>query len=119
MKTVFINLKEDDIISSQEVPLNYIHKIDSSFVDVINYFKEDELSVLFQLDHNQSNTTLYLTDVSPYILLFFDEELEFKSASYSNKSGSGNFTIQTQYKNILFIRIPYDLKWNKIINLNF
>ena len=45
MKTVFINLKDDGNISSKEILINGIHKIDSSFVDATNYFKEDELKV--------------------------------------------------------------------------
>ena len=48
----------------------------------------------------------------------FDDELYFNGASYSLNSGSGTFTIQTQYKNILFLRAPHNLKLNQIIKLN-
>ncbi len=116
MKTVFVNLKVGKINSSQEVPINRIIKLDSSFVDMANYIHEDELGVLIQFEHNQTIALLNLTDVSPYVLLFFDDELYFKGASYSIKSGTGSFTIQTQYKNILFLRVPHNLKLNKIIN---
>ena len=119
MKTVFISLKEGEINSSQEVPINRIIRLDSSFVDMANYINEGELGVLIQFEHNQTTTILNLTDVSPYVLLFFDDELYFKGASYSIKSGTGSFTFQTQYKNILFLRVPHNLKLNKIINLKF
>lgn len=112
MKTVFIN-------SSQGVLINCIIKLDSSFVDIANHLNKDELGVLIQFEHNQTITILNLTDVTPYALLFFDDELLFKGASYSTKSDTGNFTIQTQYKNILFVRIPHNLNLNKIINLSY
>ncbi len=118
MKTVSINLKEDKIYSSQEVPINYILKLDSSFVDMANYLNEDELGVLIQFEHNQTTAILNLTNVSPYVLLFFDDKFNFKGASYSIKSGTGSFTINTQYKNILFVRMPHNLKLNNINNLS-
>ena len=119
MKTVFINLKDGEINYSQEVIINSIIKLDSSFVDITNHLNQDELGVLIQFEHCQTITTLNLTDVFPYVLLFFDADLIFKGASYSLKSGTGSFTIQTQYKNILFVRMPHNLKLNQINNLNF
>jgi hypothetical protein len=119
MKTVFINLKEGEINYSQEVTINSIITLDSSFVDVANYLNEDELGVLIQFKHNQTTTRLHLTDVSPYVLLFFDGNLNFKGASYSIKGSAGSFTIQTQYKNILFLRVPHSLQLSTIINLKF
>jgi hypothetical protein len=118
MKTVIINLKEDEIISSKEVPVNCIININSSFVDMSNHLNQDELGALIQFKHNQPSTILNVTDVTPYALLFFDDELCFKGASCSVKSGTGSFNIQTQYNNILFVRMPHNLKLNQIINLN-
>ena len=94
MKTVFINLEEGEIIYSQEVTISSIITLDSSFVDMPNYLNEDAWGVLVRFEHNQTTTRLNLTDVSPYVLLFFDDELNFKGASYSIKSGTGSFTIQ-------------------------
>ena len=56
MKKVFIN-------SSQEVLINSIIKLDSSFVDMANHLNKDELGALFQFNHNQPITILNLTDV--------------------------------------------------------
>ena len=118
MKTLIINLKEDKVIYSQKAPVNCIININSSFVDMSNHLNQDELSALIQFEHNQPTATLNLTDVTPYALLFFDDELCFKGASCSVKSGTGSFYIQTQYKNILFVRMPHNLKLKQIINLN-
>ena len=118
MKTVFINLKKSEINYYQEVPINSIIKLDYSFVDIANYLNGDELCVLIQFEHHQKITTLNLTDVFPYTLLIFDDNLCFEGASYSLKSGTGSFTITTQYKNILFVKMPHDLTLNQIINLN-
>ena len=118
MKTVIINLKEDEIYSSKKISIKPIIRINSSFVDITNYIKEDELNLLILLEHQQPITKLNLTDVTPYVILFFDDELNFKGASHSIKSGDGNFTIQTQYKTILLMRIPHNIKLKNIISLN-
>ncbi|WP_033960398.1 hypothetical protein [Psychroserpens jangbogonensis] len=118
MKTVFINLQKDEIKSSQEIPINCIIKIDSSFVDMGQYLNKNELGALILFEHHQIITTLNLTEVTPYVLLFFDANLIFKGASYSLKSGIGRFTLETQYKTILFLRLPHNLKLNTIINLS-
>ena len=117
MKTIIINSKESNIISSQKIFVNSIIKLDSSFVDMANHLNEEELGVLIQPEHNQTLAILNLTGVTSYVLLFFDDELHFKGSTESNKCGTGSFTIQTQYKNILFVRIPHNLELNKIINL--
>jgi len=117
MKTVFIKLKEGVNTSSQELTINSIIRLDSSFVEMTNYLDEGKLSVLIQFEHNQPITTLNLTDVTPYVLLFFDDELYFQGASYSIKNSTGSFTIQTQFRNILFIRTPHYLAINQINKL--
>ena len=117
MKTVFIKLKEDYISPSQKIFVNSIIKLDSSFVNLGKHLNEDDSGVLIQLEHNQTVALLNLTGVSPYVLLFFDDELYFKGVTQSIKCSTGSFTIQTQYKNILFLRIPHNLELNKIIKL--
>ena len=119
MKKVFINSKEGNIISSKKIFINSIIKLDSAFVEMANHLNKSELGALIQFEHNQPISILNLTNVTPYVLLFFDEELYFKGASYSIKSGTGNFNIQTPYKNILFVRIPHTLNLNKINNLSY
>jgi hypothetical protein len=117
MKTVSINSIEDDIQASKNVPIHAIITLDSAFVDMKTYLNNNQLGVLLQLQHNQPTTTLHLTDITPYVLLYFDEASNYKGAANSIKSGTGSFTIQTPYKTILFVRLPHDLKLNTMINL--
>ena len=102
-------LSEDDIINEVYV--------DSTFIEVRLFSKGKEEAMLFRLSHTSINTFLNLTDVSPYAILFFDEKLKFKGASQSIKSCEGSFSIQTQYKTILFVRHPNRLKLNDLTKL--
>lgn len=117
MKTVFLNLKEGNKTNSKAFPINDMMSLDGSFIDIANYLDKDTLGTLIHFKQQQISH-LNLTKVSPYILLFFDENLIYKGATHSINSGTGSFNIQTQYKFILFIRIPHDLKLNDIISLN-
>lgn len=117
MKTVLINLKEDSSISSQKINVNAIISLHSSFVDVPQHLNEGDQGVLIQLNHKHPVSKLNLTDVSPYVLLFFNDELEYKSSAVSIKSGSGSFVFQTQYKNILILKIPHNLNLHQILSL--
>ena len=85
MKTVFINLKEGEINYSQEVSINSSITLDSSFVDMSNYLDEDALGVLVRFEHDQTTTRLNLTDVSPYVLLFFDHILGLLLSSQAHQ----------------------------------
>ncbi len=118
MTTVFINSKAGDITSAQEIPITTSIKLDASFVDMANYINANELSVLVQFEHQQLITLLNLTEVCPYVVLCFDADLMFKEAFYSIKSGTGNFTVPTQYKTLLFLRLPHTLQLNTLINLS-
>ena len=118
MTTVFINSKAHDITSTHEVPIDAVITLDSSFVDMANYINANELSVLVQFEHQQLITILNLTEVCPYVVLCFDADLMFKEAFYSIKSGTGNFTVPTQYKTLLFLRLPHTLQLNTLINLS-
>ena len=111
---VSLHLTNDHI---NHVYTDSIIESDSGFIDVKSYLKEDSKALLFRFSQDEMNTQLVLTNVTPYVILFFDNELYFKGASYSINVGSGSYTIQTQYKNILFVRMPHDLQLNEIISL--
>jgi hypothetical protein len=117
MKTVFINLKEGERTSSKALLVNDIITLDESFIDMGNYLNKEAVGALIYFN-SQQIIQLNLTKVSPYILLFFDDSLLFKGATHSIVSGTGSFSIQTEYKQILFVKIPHDLKLNTIISLN-
>jgi len=114
MKTAFIKLKDGNTTSSKAITINDSITLNESFADMANYLDKDTVGLLVHFKHQQNNL-LNLTKVSPYILLFFDEELFFKGTSYSINSGSGTYTIQTQYKNILIIKMPFEFDLNEVI----
>ncbi|SDR91127.1 hypothetical protein SAMN04515667_0971 [Formosa sp. Hel1_31_208] len=99
MKTVSIISKENDIKSSQNVPIHAIITLDTAFVDVSNYLNDGDLGILLQLQHHQPITTLHLTDVTPYVLLCFDEALHYKGAAYSLKSVS-SLSTKRRFENL-------------------
>ena len=109
-------LLNDD--TTYDVYTESIIDLDAEFIDVRSLNKENNEALLFRVSHHHSLTQLNLTDVSPYVILFFDEKLEFIGASYSIKSSEGSFSIKTQYQTILLIRMPNNLKLNNIISLN-
>jgi hypothetical protein len=117
MKKAVINCKEGEINSAKKISIDQQLYLDASFVDVAHYISKEERVVLLQFSHRQATSTLNLTGISPYVLVFFNDELEYKGASYSIKSGTGSFTISSPYKNILFLRMPHAINLNKIISL--
>ena len=115
-ETLTIKLSGNNTV--QHINVNFIFTIKSSFIDINKYLHENEESILIRNESNNNTTIIDLTNVTPYVLLFFDDDLYFKGASYSIKSGNGSYTIKTEYKNILFVRIPHSLKLNSINKLN-
>jgi len=65
--------------------------------------------LLLEIQHQQLNTILDLTKVSPFVLLYFEDverEFKFSGASFSlNESGSP-FSILATSKKILLLRYP-------------
>ena len=111
MMTITLTFKKNEAdYWTEDSPIHGIIKIDSSAIDISNYLDGNTLDVLFQMEHKQLLSRLLLTEVTPYVLLFFDDTFNFKGASYSIKSGLGSYTLQTQYKNILFLRMPHDFQ---------
>ena len=102
-----------------KVNANSIIDSDSDLIDVKPLTKGDNKILLFRFSHSKINTQLILTDVTPYVLIFFDEKLEFVGATFSKKSREGNFVIQTQYKTILIVKLPIDFELNNIDNLSY
>ena len=96
--------------------LDSIAELNLDFIDIKCFTEGKKKALLFKLSHSKMNTQLILTGVTPYVLLYFDEFKVFKGASYSIKN-AGSFVIQTQYKTILFVRLPVDFEINSIINL--
>jgi len=118
MMTITLTFKKNDPdYWTEDLPIHGIIKIDSSAIDISNYLDGNTLDVLFQMEHKQLLSRLLLTEVTPYVLLFFDDAFNFKGASHSIKSGNGSFTLQTQYNNILFVKLPHKLHLGEIFSL--
>jgi hypothetical protein len=58
---------------------------------------------LLLLEHQQINTQLDLTNSSPTLLLFFDDEQLFAGAAYAQGNQSAPFSLLTQYKQIVLM----------------
>lgn len=102
------------------VTLTAVHLIETNCVGLnmtsITNFKQN--ICLLKIGHSKTNTILDLTYVVPYVLLCFNEKLEFCGASYSlNKLGT-SYMLQTAYKTILFVKQPNKLILNTITKLS-
>ena len=117
MKTVLINLKKGSGTVSQALPIDVVMHTDASFANISHYFEHDTRGALFHFTHQQTNTLLHLSGVSPYTLLFFDGNLNFTGATQCIQNGNGDFAIQTQSKHVLLIRLPHKLPLNHITHL--
>jgi hypothetical protein len=117
MRTVFLILKEGNKTSSKAIKVNDVITLDKSFIDMSDYLGKETVCALIHFKDKQISQ-LSLTKVSPYTLLFFDEFEIYKGATHSINNQSGSFSIQTQYKYILFIRMPHNLTLNNIMSLN-
>lgn len=107
---------------SVTLALDHNVTIESAFIDIKNYVKSPSRCVYLQFKHNQPVTLLHLTNVSPFIFLFFDNDFKYRGASYSikNEHTKGSYTLQTQYENCLCLNIEHNLKLKnlKALQLN-
>lgn len=68
---------------------------------------QDSTSPLFlEIQHQQINTFLELSKVSPFVLLYFDNELVFIGAAFSLNDSISPFGINTQARKILLLHYP-------------
>lgn len=117
MKTVFLILKDGNSTTSKALTIDGLLSLDESFLDISNYLGKDSLITLIHFKQQQISY-LNLTKASPYVLLFFDENLMYQGATHSINNGQGSFYIQTQYRYILFLKIPHDIRLEEVIGLS-
>ena len=80
---------------------------------------QDGTSPLYlQINHHHINTVLELSNMSPFVLLYFNEKFDFTGASYSINNGNGSFGINTQAKRILFLHHPINFKLEEVLLIN-
>jgi hypothetical protein len=75
--------------------------------------------LFLEINHHQVNTLLELSKVSPFVLLYFDETLNFIGASYSLNGFESPFGISTQAKKILLFTLSYFVPVGRSFSLNF
>jgi hypothetical protein len=93
-----------------------VKKTNDTFVKV--YDLQDGTSPLFlEIEHQQINTVIELTKVSPFVLLYFDDELKFIGAAYSLNGSDSSFGVGTLYKKILFLNYPISFVIEDVLSL--
>ena len=98
-----ITLKNQALIKIEAT----VKKTNDTFVKV--YDLQDGTSQLFlEIEHQQINTVLELSKVSPFVLLYFDEDLQFTGAAFSLNGSISSFCVATLYKKVLLLHYPID-----------
>ena len=98
-----ITLKNQALIKIEAT----VKKTNDTFVKVHDL--QDGTSPLFlEIEHQQINTVLELSKVSPFVLLYFDEELQFTGAAYSLNGSDSSFAVSTLFKKILLLHYPIE-----------
>lgn len=110
MNTLFLNFSTIDgetiVLPCQKTEIN------DAVVVVKSLMAENPKILLVEIIHNQINTLLDLTNVSPYELWYFDQQQIFIAKSFSLQNGAAPFQIQTQARYIALIPLK-DEKVNK------
>ncbi len=113
------NLLQITLKNQAEVELQaVVKKTKDTFIKVLE-FQEATSPLYLEIDHQQINTLLELTKVSPFVLLYFDEKLKFTGASYSLNLYDSPFSISTQSKKILILHFPIDFRLEDVSNVKF
>ena len=112
-KSIQITLKDRTQIQFEAK----VQTISDTFIKV-HELQDATLTLFLEIDHQKVITFLELTEVSPFVLLYFDEKLNFSGASYSINNGNGSFGINTQARRILFLNHPINFKLDEVLHIN-
>ena len=94
-----------------------VTKTSETFLKV-HELQEGVTPLFLKIEHQQLNTLLELTEVAPFVLLYFDDKQEFKGASFSLNTTKSPFSISTQVKRVLFLKYPISYKLEDVLSLN-
>ena len=109
-----ITLKNQALIKIEAT----VKKTNDTFLKV--HELQDGISPLYlEIEHQQINTLLELSKISPFVLLYFDEELIFIGAAFSLNGSQSPFGISTQAKKILLLHYPTDFVLEEVAKLTF
>lgn len=118
MKNVF------DVFFNDQTSLQIegvVKKTSDTFLKV-HELQDEALPLLLEIEHQQVNTLLELTKLYPYVLLNFIEEneiLKFKGATFNLNEFEKPFTVNTQYKKILFLHYPNSFKLEDVSHITY
>lgn len=103
----------------QKLSLYHSFTLKTSFIDMQKYLRDNEEEILIVNESESNNTIIDLTNITPYIILFFDDLLRFTGATYSLQNGNGVFRISTPFKYYLFVRHPHEINLEEVRVLSF
>ncbi len=115
MNTPEIILKFEN--NTQTVSINPI-AIDFTTSIVRNHGIINNQAYLFSIKHEQLNTVLDLTEITPYQLIYFNDKKEFIGASFSLGIPEHLFSIQTTAKHILLVPYKEKIELDKLLNFS-
>ena len=90
-----------------------------SFIKAEEILSSGGTNVFLQITHEKTNTFMDLTRAIPYVILYFDGENQFISATFNLENRKGSFAVQIQSKKILFLRYPATFKIEKTEFIQF
>lgn len=90
-----------------------------SFIKAAEILSSGSTHVFLQITHEKTNTFMDLTRAIPYVILYFDGENQFISATFNPDNRKGSFAVQIQSKKILFLRYPATFKIEKTEFIQF
>ena len=83
----------------------------------VHELQEGITPLYLEIEHKQVNTLLELSKVSPFVLLYFDENLDFTGAAFSLNGSESPFGISTQAKKILLLHYPIAFQLENVAHL--
>lgn len=111
-KLLQINLKDQTQITYEAA----VKTTTDTFIKV-HEFKEVGTPLLLNIQHTQINSLLELSNVAPFVLLYFDDINVFSGASYSLNGFKNPFGISVQAKKLLVLPFPIVFKLEDVISL--
>ena len=113
-KSLQITLKNQALIKIEAT----VKKTNDTFLKV--HELQDGISPLYlEIEHQQINTLLELSKVSPFVLLYFDEDLLCIGVAFSLNGSQSPFGVSTQSKKILLLNYPTDFILEEVAKLTF
>jgi len=88
--------------------------LDNTFILVAPLLNENDFPLLIHFTHLALVTTLNLSKMPDCVLLHLKEDYKPKSAAFCFNRSDGDFTVQSQCKQVLFIPSPLPFQLSEI-----